>query len=38
MGSSGYRRIPGNTCDDRKGKKKDEPVEKTCEHGMLPCY
>ncbi|GJE98598.1 vacuolar protein sorting/targeting protein [Phanerochaete sordida] len=30
MGSSGYRRIPGNTCDAEKGLKKDTPVEKPC--------
>ncbi|KAI0041822.1 Oligoxyloglucan reducing end-specific cellobiohydrolase [Auriscalpium vulgare] len=29
-GSSGYRIIPGNTCDRDKGKKKDEKVEKKC--------
>ncbi|KAF5379399.1 hypothetical protein D9615_006570 [Tricholomella constricta] len=28
MGSSGYRKIPGNTC--KVGIKKDEPVEKKC--------
>ncbi|KAJ9094955.1 hypothetical protein QFC21_005747 [Naganishia friedmannii] len=28
MGSSGYRKIPGDTCID--GLKKDEPVEKDC--------
>lgn len=30
MGSSGYRLIPGNTCDKNRGKKKDDPVEKDC--------
>ncbi|KAK7677437.1 vacuolar protein sorting/targeting protein PEP1 [Cerrena zonata] len=29
-GSSGFRRIPGNTCDRVKGLKKDEPKEKPC--------
>jgi hypothetical protein len=33
MGSSGYRRIPGNTCDRERGLKKDEPVEKPCSQG-----
>ena len=31
MGSSGYRLIPGNTCDKKKGKAKDEPAEQPCE-------
>ncbi|OSD04902.1 Oligoxyloglucan reducing end-specific cellobiohydrolase [Trametes coccinea BRFM310] len=30
LGSSGYRRIPGNTCDRDRGVKKDELVEKPC--------
>jgi hypothetical protein len=30
MGSSGYRRIPANTCDREKGVKLDEKVEKEC--------
>ncbi|EJC99110.1 signal sequence binding protein [Fomitiporia mediterranea MF3/22] len=30
MGSSGYRLIPGNTCDQSRGKKNDNPVEKDC--------
>ncbi|KZT68685.1 Oligoxyloglucan reducing end-specific cellobiohydrolase [Daedalea quercina L-15889] len=30
LGSSGYRLIPGNTCDRQTGIKKDEPVEKSC--------
>lgn len=30
MGSSGYRLIPGNTCDRNKGKKLDEKVKKQC--------
>jgi hypothetical protein len=33
MGSSGYRLIPGNTCDRKKGVKKDKPVEKKCSQG-----
>ena len=32
-GSSGFRRIPGNTCDREKGLKKDEPQEKPCSNG-----
>jgi hypothetical protein len=32
-GSSGYRLIPGNTCDRKKGVKKDKPVEKKCSQG-----
>jgi|SRR5712671_2930852 len=34
-GSSGYRLIPGNTCDRSKGTKKDEPVKKKCSQGGL---
>ncbi|KZV63312.1 Oligoxyloglucan reducing end-specific cellobiohydrolase, partial [Peniophora sp. CONT] len=30
MGSSGYRLIPGNTCDRDRGEKKDEKTEKSC--------
>ncbi|EGN96883.1 hypothetical protein SERLA73DRAFT_170248 [Serpula lacrymans var. lacrymans S7.3] len=30
LGSSGYRLIPGNTCDRSRGIKKDEPVSKKC--------
>ncbi|ORX80565.1 Oligoxyloglucan reducing end-specific cellobiohydrolase [Basidiobolus meristosporus CBS 931.73] len=30
LASSGYRKIPGNTCDPEKGKRLDEPVEKEC--------
>ena len=38
MGSSGYRIIPGNTCDRNKGVKKDNPTEKKCSQGgYLPC-
>lgn len=32
-GSSGYRKIPGNTCDRDAGVKKDEPVMKDCSKG-----
>lgn len=32
-GSSGYRIIPGNTCDRNRGVKKDEPIEKKCSQG-----
>lgn len=35
MGSSGYRRIPGNTCDRSQGVKKDERVEKSCSQGRF---
>ncbi|CAL1713879.1 unnamed protein product [Somion occarium] len=35
MGSSGFRRIPGNTCDREKGLKKDEPKEKPCSAGEI---
>lgn len=31
--SSGYRKIPGNTCDQTRGVKKDGTVEKPCEAG-----
>lgn len=34
MGSSGYRLIPGNTCDRSKGLKKDEPQQKACTEGQ----
>lgn len=30
MGSSGYRLIPGNTCDKGRGTVMDEPVSKDC--------
>lgn len=30
LGSSGYRLIPGNSCDRNKGVKKDEKVQKDC--------
>ena len=32
-GSSGFRLIPGNTCDVRSGIKKDAQVEKPCQAG-----
>jgi hypothetical protein len=40
LGSSGYRLIPGNTCDQSSGVKKDEKVYKECksarpENGMV---
>ncbi|PCH36493.1 Oligoxyloglucan reducing end-specific cellobiohydrolase [Wolfiporia cocos MD-104 SS10] len=34
MGSSGYRLIPGNTCDKVSGLKKDEPIEKPCSNAQ----
>ncbi|KAK1231898.1 vacuolar protein sorting/targeting protein PEP1 [Marasmius sp. AFHP31] len=34
MGSSGYRKIPGNTCSG--GKTKDEKVERECKHAQQP--
>ena len=33
MGSSGWRKIPGNTCDDSSGPRKDAKVEKSCDAG-----
>ncbi|KAI9695291.1 MAG: vacuolar protein sorting/targeting protein PEP1 [Bogoriella megaspora] len=30
MGSSGWRKIPGNTCESKGGVKKDEPIERDC--------
>lgn len=32
-GSSGWRKIPGNTCDEKKGINKAEPVDRECEDG-----
>lgn len=32
-GSSGYRLIPGNTCDKQRGLRKDDPVKKPCTNG-----
>jgi hypothetical protein len=34
LGSSGYRKIPGNTCDRDAGVKLDEQVMKDCSKGM----
>ncbi|BGO96427.1 putative Signal sequence binding protein [Rhodotorula toruloides ATCC 204091] len=34
MGSSGFRLIPGNTCDVKGGIKKDAKVEKPCHAGQ----
>jgi hypothetical protein len=36
LGSSGYRLIPGNTCDRTKGVKKDERVKKPCSQAEAP--
>ncbi|KAI1311572.1 vacuolar protein sorting/targeting protein PEP1 [Mortierella claussenii] len=36
LGSSGYRKIPGNQCDSEKGLKKDEPKTKTCTAETIP--
>jgi hypothetical protein len=33
-GSSGYRKIPGNTCIDSKGIHKDKPKQKSCKEGL----
>ncbi|WWC63338.1 uncharacterized protein I303_105938 [Kwoniella dejecticola CBS 10117] len=30
LGSSGYRKIPGNTCENRSDKAKDSPIMKDC--------
>ncbi|OCF42192.1 signal sequence binding protein [Kwoniella heveanensis CBS 569] len=30
LGSSGYRKIPGNTCENRSGEGKDSPIMKPC--------
>lgn len=35
MGSSGYRKIPGNTCDRERGLKLDERVKKPCSSGKF---
>ncbi|KAI8370594.1 uncharacterized protein BYT42DRAFT_617135 [Radiomyces spectabilis] len=36
-GSSGYRLIPGNTCDVSAGKKLDEPIDRSCrENAKMP--
>ncbi|KAF8985678.1 vacuolar protein sorting/targeting protein PEP1 [Entomortierella lignicola] len=36
LGSSGYRKVPGNSCDSEKGLKKDEPITKTCTSENIP--
>jgi photosystem II stability/assembly factor-like uncharacterized protein len=36
QGSSGYRLIPGNTCVQRDGVVKDEPVERKCDQTKTP--
>ncbi|KAK9765550.1 vacuolar protein sorting/targeting protein PEP1 [Basidiobolus ranarum] len=37
LASSGYRKVPGNTCDPEKGKSLDKPVERQCpSEGSLP--
>ncbi|KAG0203863.1 vacuolar protein sorting/targeting protein PEP1 [Mortierella sp. NVP41] len=36
LGSSGYRKIPGNSCDSERGIKKDEPKTKTCSAQAIP--
>lgn len=36
MGSSGWRLIPGNTCERQKGKQKDDLVERKCEDSQSP--
>ncbi|KAK3827592.1 MAG: hypothetical protein J3Q66DRAFT_393923 [Benniella sp.] len=36
LGSSGYRKVPGNACGSDKGIKKDEPVRKTCTVETVP--
>ncbi|OSX64575.1 hypothetical protein POSPLADRAFT_1138528 [Postia placenta MAD-698-R-SB12] len=33
-GSSGFRLIPGNTCDKSRGKVKDAPVDKPCSNAQ----
>lgn len=38
QGSSGYRIIPGNTCDRNRGVKKDDPIEKKCSQGDCLAY
>jgi hypothetical protein len=37
MGSSGYRLVPGNTCNQATGVKKDTPISKKCSQGSC-CY
>jgi hypothetical protein len=38
QGSSGYRKIPGNTCEKGKGPAKDDPIMKDCASGMSKSY
>lgn len=35
LGSSGYRLIPGNTCNPGTGTKKDDPIRKDCGQGAF---
>ncbi|PWZ03508.1 LOW QUALITY PROTEIN: Oligoxyloglucan reducing end-specific cellobiohydrolase [Testicularia cyperi] len=36
MGSSGFRKIPGNTCDASRGVRKDEKIRKSCSGKNVP--
>ncbi|KAG9326226.1 hypothetical protein KVV02_001110 [Mortierella alpina] len=36
LGSSGYRKVPGNSCDSERGIKKDEPKTKACTEETIP--
>ncbi|KAF8579723.1 Oligoxyloglucan reducing end-specific cellobiohydrolase [Ramaria rubella] len=36
LGSSGYRLVPGNTCNQNEGVKKDARVNKPCSKAQLP--
>ncbi|CDS81921.1 related to VPS10 domain-containing receptor SorCS1 precursor [Sporisorium scitamineum] len=36
LGSSGYRKVPGNTCDASKGIRKDEKTQKSCSGKNVP--
>ncbi|SAM85571.1 related to VPS10 domain-containing receptor SorCS1 precursor [Ustilago bromivora] len=36
LASSGYRKVPGNTCDPSKGVRKDEKTSKSCSGKNLP--
>ncbi|GAC97923.1 hypothetical protein PHSY_005511 [Pseudozyma hubeiensis SY62] len=36
LGSSGYRKVPGNTCDAGKGIRKDEKTQKSCGGKNVP--
>jgi hypothetical protein len=38
VASSGYRLIPGNSCDRKAGIKKDEVVERPCSEGEITRY